>query len=581
MADWRELLSTFNTVTPAQKQNEQIKSLKDVDQTSSSSLNSSQPAFDTSEDGVTRYGIILTDTVRISKKYKIESGIVLDALKRFTSIESSYNHFWHLLDLSLYRSLYKQGDWQSQRDLITTFISKAGLTPSPSLSLFIIGGDDVVSIPYFAFKEKKDEQIEDCRIEADILYGLFGVNDPCAFIEDAFKSKNKQRFIQHTQCSVSRLPLETNPTISFEEAVSFYLERVTKVQDRILINKVQLISAQNWMPASTFLQNGMVPVHSKADGNYDYVCNGIYLSPLVDLFKKEDSWHERLTTDLGDADFTMMNLHGAGQDELPFYFGEPDIWDNNMGCSRGPVAYAPQLAHFNKSAFIFSLACYGAKHTGLQNEQSVLLSAITANTLLFIGSSHSTPYDTGCRHYIEILIKLFLKHFQSGLCADEALTKAKIDYLFDYAFHEPQIAWELELRTIAEFNSFGCPMISCDPNSRIDVELIKDDLNAVGSSSTFGFKNVSSDKCEQYKISELDLLYHTVRDEVDDTLMGMFDFFAKKLGDEGLRNVLFSDCRRDNNYYTIIYSFDQYNEGRVWLTFDIITGQLINYTRTR
>ena len=132
MADWRELLSTFNTVTPAQKQNEQIKSLKDVDQTSSSSLNSSQPAFDTSEDGVTRYGIILTDTVRISKKYKIESGIVLDALKRFTSIESSYNHFWHLLDLSLYRSLYKQGDWQSQRDLITTFISKAGLTPSPS-----------------------------------------------------------------------------------------------------------------------------------------------------------------------------------------------------------------------------------------------------------------------------------------------------------------------------------------------------------------------------------------------------------------------------------------------------------------
>ena len=129
----------------------------------------------------TKYGIILTNTDILARKYGCEQAHVMQILSSFVEQAAEQDMEWHLVDMA---QLLGSGveadtaDWTEYSNAVSEQIQIDGLPTGSDLHLLIIGGDDVIPVP----RVKDPWEHGEGEIPTDMPYCFEGNFIP-AFIE--------------------------------------------------------------------------------------------------------------------------------------------------------------------------------------------------------------------------------------------------------------------------------------------------------------------------------------------------------------------------------------------------------------
>lgn len=395
-------------------------------------------------------GIIFTDTSVLSSKYGVGRGKVLEILNDFISVNRQYRIKWFLLDVVEWQSDLGERTWMDYSDVLQEFMVKKGIAPSPKLSLFIVGGNDVIPQPaernLCARPGEEDEDI----VYADFFYCFYGK------LPKDFLDYNKAR------CNVARLPLEMGQMkTTIEEDLSNYFLASNRAMacGGIKIGNATMTTNVDWIPASREMSHNLpIPHIEDVDGE---TMDGMYLSPGV-TENMGDDLRNRYYQSLKAADMLVFNLHGSRDPKRSgFYSSELAFSIEMLSKSSAPV--------FNTTA------CWGARYVNYRREDSMLLNALyNSNVLLYTGASVAAigkcgnyQYDSSWRirpaAYSESLLCRFAEYQCIGILpAGEAFLKAKCDYYNTSRAVEND---EWSLGTLLMFNLYGNPQLRTKPDN--------------------------------------------------------------------------------------------------------------------
>lgn len=441
--------------------------------------------------------IIMTNTQRLAEKYNVSQQDVCDLINR-NLLEPSYKDSFLLLDANDYiDELRSNPSWQGHRYIINDFICGMGLEPSPSLSLFIIGGDDVIPMPRYPNPTNELE-----LLETDLLYCFSADYDLPAL--DLFDLPDLSA--ENAMCNVGRLPIENGKveTTIYEDLQSYFnLISITLMQG-IEVNRVLMTSTETWIPASNEMIKGLpaevnVQTPQLTKGN-------MYVSPYLSVCDEECMIQYK--DDIKDADMMIFNLHGSDDDECSSFYGE-----GFMGMA--PEAFSVDLLRSSNARVLNTVACYGARYIKYARKDSMLLSALYGGgVLLYAGSCTSAIGRSGKCHNIaeDILVpagmsESFMKLYTLYMFkypAGEAFLRAKCDYFNTCRSLDRD---ENALATILMFNLYGLPLLSVYSKKAIMQE-------AMGLTSAPPNRRRESKDCysivydKEKNGSESDILYH-------------------------------------------------------------------------
>ena len=400
--------------------------------------------------------IIFTDSSVLADKYDIDEGyvtkIITDHIKKLEAI----GYDGYLLDASLYSLGGDDVTWMDYRDILADFMSDNDIKPSPKVSLFIIGGNDVilqpaVKNPAYSPSPYGDSEYEE-TIFADFLYCFDN-------IDREFLDYNKAR------CNVSRLPLESGAMeTTIEDDIESFLDRSLEVAGGLSISNAIMTSNLDWIPASREMSRNL-PIISMPN-HEGYVLDNMYISPnlYADLDSKEGKEYANA---ICNTDMLVFNLHGACLPEMSGFYSNDLAFSTNM-CKR-------------TGASIFNtVACWGARYIRYKRKDSMLLSALhNGNVLLYSGACvmaygkcGNFEADNTWRIQPAAYSETFMARFTEYQCigtlpVGEAFLKAKCDYYnSSRMIEEDEITWA----TVLMFNLYGHPIIRTKP----DVDAISD-----------------------------------------------------------------------------------------------------------
>lgn len=317
-----------------------------------------------------------------------------------------------------------------------------------TLYLFIVGGDDIIPMPVVAHYMAGQEKIPDTDIDTDIPYAYLLGDKTYPLLRSGKLFEYEQYF------HIGRLPFPVDASI---DDLTGYLRRASAAAGGIPLSRYY---GQTNFPWGEDSQTVCTPLeqlrldtvarryeNSYADlGEYQFpvVQGGLFNSPPV----IEENIGELFDPQAG---FYYFNLHGG---DKPVYRG--------FSAEGGIPAISPhQFAAATRPNILVTEACYGAKFKQYYRDQTMLLTAITGQTLLYLGSSRCAfcnnryPIDNSDR-----LANVFIASLFNGHTAGEALYLARKSF-FDY---DQGRLYDQQLVSIVEFNLFG------DPSLRASVE---------------------------------------------------------------------------------------------------------------
>ena len=184
--------------------------------------------------------IVFTNSLHLAAKYRASQQDVLAILNKNLVYQQIVE--FQLLDVSDYQDEFgEKPTWQEHKAIIADFMAGMGLQPSPKLSLFIVGGDDVIPMPRISNPINETEQLQ-----SDILYCFAG-------------EKLTRLDAKKAICNVGRLPLESGslPSTLTDDLQSYFNLSNMMLTTGIEVNKVVMTSAQSWLPASNDMVRGL------------------------------------------------------------------------------------------------------------------------------------------------------------------------------------------------------------------------------------------------------------------------------------------------------------------------------------
>ena len=210
------------------------------------------------------------------------------------------------------------------------------------------------------------------------------------------------------------------------------------------------------------------------------------------------------------------------------------------------------IATIEQPNFFVTEACYGAKFQRYRRNESILLSAMTGETLAYLGSSRIAFCNN--RYSIDNsdrLANVYIAEILNGTPAGDALYLARKSF-FEY---DNGRLYEQQLTTIAEFNLFG------DPSLR--VQGAKSKVSRAQGRKTLakgGVKSVCESKClfDAKGENKPQSLLEQVRSAVDRNLMEIRKVIDKQLYEQlGVEPRSLSHIfRKRLSDGTEFYSFD-------------------------
>ena len=90
--------------------------------------------------------IVFTDSNRLAAKYRASQQDICKLLQYNLNNQESIQ-FLTLDAVDYQEELGINPTWKEYKAIVVDFIAGMGLTPSPKLALFIVGGDDVIPMP--------------------------------------------------------------------------------------------------------------------------------------------------------------------------------------------------------------------------------------------------------------------------------------------------------------------------------------------------------------------------------------------------------------------------------------------------
>lgn len=397
-------------------------------------------------------GKIYTDTAALAAKLKVSQDSIIDIINNYIQ-RVAHKTKYELFDFSEQANAYspslhsfrtyQEKDWVEYHRYL--YQKHHTIFQNQTEYLFIIGGDDIIPVPIFpnfTLPHTKD-------IPADILYGYRGCVTNGIRLESILDSL--------PNFHVGRLPLGTDATLHH---LANYLERSAEVMEKGI--PVQMAYAQsdpNWKQVSANViddlsRNKLIP---EIQANPKFIYSNIFISPFVTSQNINEAFNPY-------ANLYYFNLHGSNISDNPNFIGKSDD-----GTSNTYVAITPRS--FEKSEcsnIIITEACYGGKHIGLSTGMSMLLTALSNKTLLYIGSSRvaygaiDKTIQKSSKYGADIIAKEFIINIMQGYTAGESLHLAK-----KKTIGNPDTNFSLinEL-TILEFSLYGDPSLTVlFPNS--------------------------------------------------------------------------------------------------------------------
>lgn len=410
-----------------------------------------KPSAKDSEDPVMK-GILFTHIPNLAQKLSVSPQEITNLLETFIRLKSEQGVLYRLADAGVEskgffnkrKSLTPDSPWYEYADLLKQIHDQETRNhEEPSTFLFIIGGDDIIpmpAIPHYLGNEASDA---DKKIDTDILYAYpYG-----AQMNEAICSG--QLFFYDALFYIGRLPLATdavfqdladylqrtieNPVIDihagYGQCDPHWMKVTAKVTNRI--NKEQLFPKYNPLPKGIL---------------YDQ----LFLTPEVDHTNIGQVFNT-------NAQLFFFNLHGSAAKETFYFLGQ-----STKDSSDWRVAIYPGvLAACKHPNVVVSEACYGARFIGFDKAHSMLLTAMSANTLIYLGASRVAygqpdPHDPSNPVQMsnaDVITGAFVNNMLDGLPAGAAFFEAR-RYL-----HQVSEIGPIESTTLVEFNLFGDPTL--------------------------------------------------------------------------------------------------------------------------
>ena len=393
--------------------------------------------------------IVLTNSLRLAAKYRALQQDVLDILKKNLVCQQIVEFL--LLDVSDYQDEFgEKPTWQEHKAILADFMAGMGLQPSPSLSLFIVGGDDVIPMPRITNPINETEQLE-----SDILYCFAGEELTRLDVKEAL-------------CNVGRLPLESGslPSTLNDDLQSYFNLSNMMLMTGIEVNKVVMTSTESWLPASNDMVKGLPveePPHiaNATNGN-------LFVSPRLSV---DDSYVLRYyQREIGQADMLMFNLHGADAHGYSSFYGE------GLSGHNTPEAFSCDMLRYSGARILNTVACFGGRYIGYNRNDSMLMSAMYGGgVVLYAGSCTSALGRTGQIHnvaedalmpsgYSESFMKLYSLYLFRGITAGEAFLSAKCDY---FNLCHSLDGDDCALATVLMFNLYGMPVLHVNSDKSV------------------------------------------------------------------------------------------------------------------
>ncbi|MBR6980443.1 MAG: zinc ribbon domain-containing protein [Prevotella sp.] len=416
------------------------------------------------DDSRTDEGIIWTDTSELARKYGTSCDEVEALLMKFISDNEELGVEWHLLDMASRQHELGEATWMDYSDVLQKYISDKDITPGPHLSLFIIGGNDVIpqpaeANPCYEGSEWYDDNYQD-HVYADFYYCFYGR------LQLDFLDFRKAR------CNVARLPLETGEMeTSLEEDLQAYfnLSNMVTEEGGIKIGRAVMTSFYDWIPASREMSRNLPTEHM--DNEDHVVLDNMFLSPLI-MEDMAEELSEMYYEKLSEADMLMFNLHGTCH---------PDY----SGFYSSDLAFSIDMLQESNARIFNTVACWGGRYIRYSREQSMLLSAMHGRGVLLYsgacvpawGKCQKFQSDSTWRINPAAYSETFMARFAEYEClgtmtAGEAFLKAKCDYYNSSRQIEED---ELTLGTVLMFNLYGNPKLRTVPDVNAIAHIQEDD----------------------------------------------------------------------------------------------------------
>ena len=423
---------------------------------SEDSTNSNDEPHDESD---VQEGIIWTDTKVLADKYKTTRNAVQRIIQGFVSANEDLDLCWHLLDMADHQAGLGEATWMDYSDVLQNYIKDEGIASGPHLSLFIVGGNDVIPQPAEDNPCGGSSDYE-MFVYADFYYCFYG-QLPLDFLDF-----NKAR------CNVARLPLETGQMhTSIEEDLQAYfnISNMVSEQGGIDIGRAVMTSNYDWIPASREMSRNLPTEHM--DDEDEVVLDNMFLSPSI-MEDMDDELAEQYYEKLSEADMLVFNLHGACNPE-------------DSGFYSSGLAFSIDMLRESNARIFNTVACWGGRYIKYAREQSMLLSAMYGGgVLLYSGScvpamgkcgnfQHDETWRIQPAAYSETFMARFAEYECLGtMTAGEAFLKAKCDYYNTSRQIEED---EVILATVLMFNLYGNPKLRTHPNVEAIAAIQEDD----------------------------------------------------------------------------------------------------------
>lgn len=414
--------------------------------------------------GAENEGVIMTDTRLLALKYRTDRECVKNVISLFINQSLSVGFTWYLLDIADHQDEIGEATWMDYSDVLQNFCRDNGIETGPKLSLFIIGGNDVIpqpceDNPCYSPSPWGDDEYQ-AKVYADFYYCFYGQ------LQLDFLDCNRAR------CNVSRLPLESGEMAStLEDDLGGYFGKALQCMDEggIKIGRAVMTSNVDWIPASREMSRNL-PTES-LENTEDEVLDNMYISPdiMVDM---DDELREQYYSSLSTADMLVFNLHGACQPEMSGFY------------SSG-LAFSTYMLRETNAKIFNTVACWGGRYIKYSRNQSMLLNAMHRhNVLLYsgacvpaLGKCGNYQNDATWRIQPAAYSETFMARFSEYQCigtmsSGEAFLRAKCDYYNTSRAVEED---EYTLATVLMFNLYGCPALRTKPNVHAIAEIQNED----------------------------------------------------------------------------------------------------------
>lgn len=397
-------------------------------------------------------GVIFTDVQKLAEKYGCSQDEVKGMIESFREQSREHGMEWYLLDAPEYVEDRDDPFWLDYNEAITDFMQENELPHGVKVSVFIIGGHDVIPIPMV---EDVFGSSDNGRIPCDMCY-CFGGN----FFSDLWDYGDHSITEDYVRNNVSRLPLEDGEMeTSLADDLGGYFERCLEYYDEgLTVDAVMMEANASWLPASKTMSEHL-PLINHAD-DPDMVQDGMYVSPPVST-EDEDSVEPVIDT-LDECGMLLFNLHGAGSKGMSGFYND------------GGEAFSTDMLNNTNAQVLNTVACYGARYHGFQRDDSMMLSALYDNGfLLYAGSLIPVPMTeldvpdgvevhegSGSEHLMPIYC---MEQFR-GLPVGEAMMRAKLEYFNTFRFMERD---DFSMATMMMFSLYGNPILRLQPKEEV------------------------------------------------------------------------------------------------------------------